>query len=59
MTFAVIELGSGSEKVVGTFWADAEAEAQSIASDLVHVQDKHNMVLRRSEDRELPMKPFE
>ena len=59
MTFAVIETGTGCEKVVGTIWASAESEAQTIASDLLKIPDGESVVIRRSEEREIPMKPFE
>ena len=58
MTFTVIELGGGSERVVGTIWASAESEAQSVASDLLRSPEKGNVVIRRAEEREIPMKPF-
>ena len=58
MTFTVIEAGGGSERVVGTIWAAAESEAQSIASDLLHAPEGDKVVLRRTEEREIPMKPF-
>jgi hypothetical protein len=58
MTFAVIQLGEANEKVVGTIWADAESEAQVIASNLLNLPDKERVVIRRDEDREIPMKPF-
>ena len=58
MTFTVIESGSGSERVVGTIWANAEAEAQSIASDLLQVREGDKVVLRRAAEREIPMKLF-
>jgi hypothetical protein len=58
MTFTVIESGSGSERVVGTIWANAESEAQAIASDLLQAPDRDKVVLRRTEEREIPMKPF-
>jgi hypothetical protein len=58
MTFAVIQLGETNEKVVGTIWADAESEAQVIASNLLNLPDKERVVIRRDEDREIPMKPF-
>ena len=59
MTFAVVEVGAGSEKVVGTIWASAESEAQTIASDLLNTSENEKVVIRRSEEREIPMKPFE
>ena len=58
MTFAVVEVGNGNEKVVGTIWASAESEAQSIASDLIRKPDQQQVIVRRAEERELPMKPF-
>jgi hypothetical protein len=58
MTFTIIESGSGSERVVGTIWASAESEAQSIASDLLQIPEGDKVVLRRTEEREIPMKPF-
>jgi hypothetical protein len=58
MTFTVIESGGGSERVIGTIWANAESEAQTIAADLIHVPENEQLVLRRAEERELPMKPF-
>jgi hypothetical protein len=59
MTFTVIDMGTGSEKVVGTIWASAENEAQTIASDLLNNSEGKTVVIRRAEERELPMKPFE
>ena len=59
MTFAVIETGTGCEKVVGTIWASAETEAQTIASDLLNIPKGESVVIRRAEEREIPMKPFE
>lgn len=58
MTFTVVEVAGGSEKVVGTIWAPAESEAQTLASAFLDAPDAH-VVLRRTEERELPMKPFE
>ena len=58
MTFAVIQSGGGSEKVVGTIWASAESEAQHIA-ELLNVPEHEKVVIRRAEDREIPMKPFQ
>jgi hypothetical protein len=59
MTFAVIDKGTGIEKVVGTIWASAENEAQTIASDLLQTSEGKTVVIRRAEEREIPMKPFE
>lgn len=59
MTFAVIYVGTGIEKVVGTIWANAETEAQAIASDLLKIPEREKVVIRRAEEREIPMKPFE
>jgi hypothetical protein len=56
MTFAVIDTGNGSDKVVGTIWANAEPEAQLVAADLF--QANEHVVIRQAEEREIPMKPF-
>jgi hypothetical protein len=58
MTFSVIQLGGGREKIVGTIWASAESEAQSIAADLLQASENDSVVIRRAEEREIPMKPF-
>lgn len=58
MTFAVIQVGNGNEKVVGTIWASAESEAQIIFSDLLPTSERQEVVMRRAEERELPMKLF-
>ncbi len=58
MTFAVVQVGNGGDKVVGTIWAHAESEAQTIFSYLLNTTTPHQVVLRRAEERELPMKLF-
>ena len=45
--------------MVGTIWASAENEAQRIASDLLKIPGREQVVIRRAEEREIPMKPFE
>jgi hypothetical protein len=59
MTFTVIEVGAESEKVVGTIWAGAETEAQAIVTDLLIAPENEKVVIRRAEDREVPLRPFE
>jgi hypothetical protein len=59
MTFAVIDTGGGSERIVGTIWASQESEAQTICTDLLNLPEKEKVVIRRAEEREIPMKPFE
>ncbi len=58
MTFAVVQVENGHDKVVGTIWANAEAEAQTIFCDLLNSASHQEVVLRRAEERELPMKLF-
>ena len=58
MTFAVIDKGNGSEKIVGTIWASAESEARTIATDLLQNPQNQDVVIRRAEESEIPMKPF-
>jgi hypothetical protein len=59
MTFAVIDMGGGSEKVVGTIWASQESEAQTVMSDLLNLPENDKVVIRRAEEREIPMKRFD
>ena len=57
MTFAVLTVGNNREKVVGTIWAAAEAEAQAMASSLLQEQNRdERVVVRRAEEREIPLR---
>ena len=57
MTFAVLTVGDNREKVVGTIWAAAEAEAQAMASSLFEEQNRdERVVVRRAEEREIPLR---
>jgi hypothetical protein len=57
MTFAVLTVGDNREKVVGTIWAAAEAEAQAMASSLLQEQNRdERVVVRRAEEREIPLR---
>ena len=58
MTFAVIDNADGDEKIVGTIWASAESDARMMASDLMSAPQYEHVVIRRAEEREIPMKPF-
>jgi hypothetical protein len=59
MTFTVVQISGGSEKVLGTVWASAEAEARTIATDLHHTSENEDkLVVRRTEERELPLRQF-
>ena len=56
MTFAVVSVGKEQEKVVGTIWAQEESQAQLIASSLCSQGPNETVVVRRTEDREIPLK---
>ena len=56
MTFSVLSVTGNRETVIGTIWADAESEAQSIASNLCAAEDQRQVVVRKSEERELPLR---
>ena len=59
MTFTVVQVGGESEKVLGTVWASAEAEARMIAIDLHHTsENEEKLIVRRTEERELPLTQF-
>ena len=55
MTFKIVSVNEASEQVVGTVWADAEAQAQTLASSLFPALERAVRV-RRTEDREIPMR---
>jgi hypothetical protein len=57
MTFAVVTMAENREKIVGTIWAAAEAEAQAMATTVL--QDDHRdqpLTVRRAEEREIPLR---
>ena len=58
MTFAVVTVAENREKVVGTIWAAAEAEAQVMATSLFTTDDHRDahVVIRRAEEREIPLR---
>ena len=57
MTFAVVTVAENREKVVGTIWAAAEAEAQAMATTLVQGdRQDQRVIVRRAEDREIPLR---
>ena len=57
MTFSVVTKANDREMVVGTIWAAAEQEAQTIAAWLFQKPtEEHHVVVRRSEDREVPLR---
>ena len=57
MTFAVVSIENTRERVVGTIWAQAESEAQVIASNLFAGDSPGaSLCIRRAEDREIPMR---
>jgi hypothetical protein len=57
MTFAVVTVAENREKIVGTIWAAAEAEAQAMAATLVHGdRQDQRVIVRRAEDREIPLR---
>ncbi len=57
MTFKVVATSDARETVVGTIWAEAEAQAQMMASNLLTGHGP--VVVRRAEDREIPMRVAE
>lgn len=59
MTFAVVQVGGGgTEKIVGTIWASGESEAERIICDLHDTSERESLVIRRAEEREIPMRMF-
>jgi hypothetical protein len=57
MTFAVVTVAENREKIVGTIWAAAEAEAQAMATTVLpQTQSEQRVIVRRAEDREIPLR---
>jgi hypothetical protein len=57
MTFSVLTVGDNREKVVGTIWAAAEAEAQAMANSLLREENRdERLIVRRAEEREIPLR---
>ena len=57
MTFALLTVGDNREKVVGTIWAAAEAEAQAMANSLIREENRdERLIVRRAEEREIPLR---
>ena len=56
MTFAVVTKAENREKVVGTIWAAAEAEAQAMATTVLQDHRDQPLIVRRAEEREIPLR---
>ena len=57
MTFAVVTVAENREKVVGTIWAAAEAEAHAMAATVISEEQRdQRVIVRRAEDREIPLR---
>ena len=59
MTFAVVNVVENRERVIGTIWAEAEADAQQMACSLFQGEANtscERLVVRRAEEREIPLR---
>jgi hypothetical protein len=56
MTFSVVTVENEREKVVGTIWAEGEAQAQLVASNIYQPSQDRFVTVRLSEQRELPLR---
>jgi hypothetical protein len=57
MTFSVIAVQDKREKVVGTIWAEGEAQARLVASNVYPAQlGTDSIQIRPTEQRELPLR---
>jgi len=55
MTFKVVSVGEAQEQVVGTVWADAQSQAETLALSLFGATER-SVRVRRAEDCEIPMR---
>jgi len=59
MTFAVVNIAEKRERVIGTIWADAETDAQQMATSLFHAESEPRqdlLIVRIAEEREIPLR---
>lgn len=56
MTFSVLLVKDDQPRVVGTIFTDDEAKAQSMAPALCNCQSGEQVRVRRTEDREIPLR---
>jgi hypothetical protein len=59
MTFTVVTVQDDRERMLGTIWAQAESDAQQMATSLFDqgVEPKPDrLVVRRAEEREIPLR---
>ena len=59
MTFTVLTVSENRERMLGTIWAAAEVEAQQTASSIFEARsepDSERLVVRRTEEREIPLR---
>ena len=59
MTFTVVTVQDNRERTLGTIWAEAESDAQQMASSLFEQGAEvmpDRLVVRRAEEREIPLR---
>lgn len=59
MTFSVVSVADEqgcNEKVVGTIWAEGQAQAQMVASNVCQAKDNERIVVRPVDLREIPLR---
>ena len=56
MTFSVLLIKDDQRRVVGTLWTDNEASAQSLAPAVCPCAEGELLNVRRTEDREIPLR---
>ena len=56
MTFIVLSIENEREKVVGTIWADGEAQARLMATNVYQPAGDDSIRVKQIEQRELPLR---
>lgn len=56
MTFIVLSIENEREKVVGTIWADGEAQARLMATNIYEPKTDDLIRVKQVERRELPFR---
>jgi hypothetical protein len=56
MTFSIVQCQEGSQRVVGTVWADDESGAEAMAPMFFPSAEKSSLSIQLDDDREIPLR---
>jgi hypothetical protein len=56
MTFSVVQIEEGTQRIVGTVWANDESGARALAPVFFPSDVESNLSIQRDDDREIPLR---